>query len=270
MNARTPPTRRFLSASVGYSLLVLGVFLVTVQLRDILDHFDFYADLFDRYSYHIPNGLVKVLWVVICLAAIALTYRASPRQVLAELGLWAPVGRAWAFALLVTLPMLLVGVTLSHWNPEATWLGVLHLSLVSSFAEELLFRGYAFGQLYRRAGWKFLPAVLVTAVVFAVAHVIGGSDMSVMTFVGTLAITGIGGILFAWLFVRWDDNLWVPIGIHVMMNLYWDVFALGDGPVGAWPGTVAQLVTVILAIVLTVYRGRIRKPAATTMPETAS
>jgi hypothetical protein len=29
---------------------------------------------------------------------------------------------------------------------------------------------------------------------------------------GVTGITTLGGAFFAWLFVRWNDNLWVPIG----------------------------------------------------------
>ena len=32
--------------------------------------------------------------------------------------------------------------------------------LLAAFTEEILFRGYLFRQLYRRAGWHFVPAVL--------------------------------------------------------------------------------------------------------------
>jgi membrane protease YdiL (CAAX protease family) len=135
---------------------------------------------------------------------------------------------------------------------------VAHLCVLSPLAEEVLFRGYAFRQLYRRAGWRFLPAVLVTAAVFAIGHVIGQSrQWDAVQLLGTLAITGIGGLLFAWVLIRWDDNLWVPISVHVFFNLWWELFAVDQGPVGGIAANAGRAAAIALGIALTVYRDRI-------------
>ena len=77
--------------------------------------------------------------------------------------------------------------------------------------------------------------------------------------IGVVAIIGVGGVFYAWLFVRWEDNLWVPFGMHMFMNLWWEVFAVDETALGTWFANILRLLTVVLAIVLTVYGKRIWK-----------
>ena len=69
--------------------------------------------------------------------------------------------------------------------------------------------------------------------------------------VATLVITGVGGALFAWIFVRWEDNLWAPVGLHASMNLLWELYHIDSGTVGGWVANIARLLTVVAAIALT-------------------
>jgi membrane protease YdiL (CAAX protease family) len=71
---------------------------------------------------------------------------------------------------------------------------------------------------------------------------------------GTVAIVSLGGILFAWLYARWGDNLWVPFGAHAFMNLWWSVFDLAESPLGGWLPNVLRGLSVVLLIVLTLKR----------------
>jgi len=43
------------------------------------------------------------------------------------------------------------------------------------------------------------------------------------------------------------------------MNLWWEVFAVDDTALGGWLANVARLLTIALAIVLTIYKDRIWK-----------
>lgn len=89
--------------------------------------------------------------------------------------------------------------------------------VIAPFAEEALFRGYMFRQLYRRARWGFWFAALVPSVLFALVHVYqaeGGWEL-----VGITAVTGLGSLVGCWLFMRWQDNLWAVFALHSLMNL---------------------------------------------------
>ncbi len=80
------------------------------------------------------------------------------------------------------------------------------------FAGEVLFRGYLFLQLYRRAQRCLLSAVVTTALVFGLVH-FGNmqAERGPWRLLAEVLITGLGGAFFAWLLVRWDNNLWIPI-----------------------------------------------------------
>jgi membrane protease YdiL (CAAX protease family) len=144
-------------------------------------------------------------------------------------------------------------------NPEFTLGGALFGAAIYPFAEEFLFRGYAFHQLHRRAGLNLWIAALIVGIAFGVAH-LGSASVKELPLAGeiaTVAIISIGGILYAWLFARWNDNLWVPFGMHALMNLWWDLFDVSATALGGWYSNVLRLLTVILIIVLTIYRDRL-------------
>lgn len=95
---------------------------------------------------------------------------------------------------------------------------------VAAFAEEALFRGYAFQVLARWGG----PAVatVLTAALFAVAH---GSNPEV----GWVALVNIflAGVLLAIAFLR-TLSLWFVTALHMAWN--WTMASLLDMPVSGW------------------------------------
>jgi uncharacterized protein len=117
-------------------------------------------------------------------------------------------------------------------------------------------RGYAFGQLYRRAGWGFWPAILIPTIFFSLGHLYQAN--SIISAVAIFGVTSIGSVWFAWLYLRWD-NLWVPIALHALMNLWWYVFEVDTSALGGSLANVARVLTILLSIVLTLYRDRIWK-----------
>ena len=66
--------------------------------------------------------------------------------------------------------------------------------------------------------------------------------------------------LFSWVFMKWQDNLWPAFGLHAAMNLWWEVFAIDDTALGSHVANIARLLTIVLAILLTIYKDRIWKP----------
>ncbi len=82
-----------------------------------------------------------------------------------------------------------------------------------------------------------------------------------MEWIGIFLVTFLGGILFAWTYVEWDNNLWVPIFLHKFMNLAWELFDVSDNALGDAYPNVFRTVTIALIIVITIwYKRRNRIP----------
>ncbi len=210
-----------------------------------------------------PESLAKaVLWIVPALLLASAFWKLSPAGALRELGLGSNPLVGYAFGMCAALPSL---VTSAHFGPAAVAPSVLAgLALVSPIAEEVLFRGWMFRQLTRRADWPLGWAVAASALVFGLAHVASwvgfangqwfyppivhlgwASSAPWLSEVGSKAL---GGLLFAWLVYRWD-SVWPAIGLHSAFNWSWP-------PVGANGVTLsaavdARLASVAVAIVLT-------------------
>ncbi|WP_164009497.1 CPBP family intramembrane glutamic endopeptidase [Pyxidicoccus trucidator] len=192
----------------------------------------------------------QVAQVVLCVVAVALVHRLRPGAAFREVGLGRSPLRAAGFSLVATLPMLVTYARAAGFTPtKLDWGFAIMVAMMAPLAEEVLFRGFLFGQLRRRARWSFWGAALVGLVPFALGHLYqAGHDL--WGVVGVLAITGAGHLFFAWLLERWGD-LWVPIGMHALMNLWWHLFAVDSTALGGLQANLARFLTVGLAIGLT-------------------
>ena len=139
--------------------------------------------------------------------------------------------------------------------PDFSWNNVLFLAFISPLSEEVVFRGFAFGQIRRHANWGFWQASIIPAVVFGLGHL--GINQDLGQSVGVFLVTGVGGILFAWIYEKWDYNLWAPFWIHCLMNLNWNVFDVGNSAFAGWFPTTLQVIVILAAIILTVFKKRI-------------
>jgi hypothetical protein len=138
-----------------------------------------------------------------------------------------------------------------------TFLAVGVGCFLAPFAEEVLFRSFMFRQLYRRARLGFWLSALIPSVLFALGHLYQSNEF--WELVGISAITGLGSIRACWIFLRWQDSLWAIVGLHSLMNLWWEVFAVDDIALGGWLANPARLLTITLAVILTIYKDRIWK-----------
>lgn len=247
-----------LRSRLGYAAVVIAVFFVTVRLNDWLGRLDAFRGLRER-SAEAAWVLVSALEVSLCLLALALAWRTGWREALRELGLLAPPRRALAFAFLATLPMLVAFAATSPLAPESPPLRLFFLAFFWPLAEEIVFRGYLFRQLFSRAGWGFGPAALFTAVFFGLGHLYQGAkgDLNLLETAGVVAITALGSVFFSWLFLRWGFNLWVPFWVHALMNLWWELFAVDETALGGGLANAARTLSMLLAIALTLLKGRI-------------
>lgn len=241
-------------------VLILGIFIAIDELYKLLNALPIIGDIFRdlRSKSPVPyfvSEWISVSQVVLVLMAMMLLHRYGVKKALNELGLSKPFAPAFSFALVATLPLWLVFAATMPLDAELSLNAVFYLSLVSPFAEEVLYRGFAFGQIRRRAGWGFWPTALLIAVIFGLGHLALNQDIEQAA--GVFLITGIGGGLFSWVYEKWDYNLWVPISIHFLMNLAWNIFNVGESAYAGWLPTMMQISAVVMVILLVKNKHRI-------------
>src|SRR2546428_362952 len=151
-----------------YALIAMTMFTAGAATHQIL--FSRAVGLYGVLSYHLLQTLSNVTEVLLCMLGIAAAHGRQARP-FRELGLRAPIGRAFGFGLLATLPMSIGFALVTGFAVHLELRTILVSVLIAPFAEEALFRGYIFRRLYRRAKWRFWPAALVPSVLFALLHV---------------------------------------------------------------------------------------------------
>jgi membrane protease YdiL (CAAX protease family) len=117
-----------------------------------------------------------------------------------------------------------ISVTEQAINPKSgiqLAVGIVCLSVIVPFFEEVLFRGYLFGWL--RRVMPLWPAILVSAAVFAAVHGLYVARGGFSGWFGTAEIFGIG-ILLAWWVAR-TGSLRPSYAAHAVINAV--SFALG-------------------------------------------
>ena len=99
--------------------------------------------------------------------------------------------------------------------------GMALMFAIAAAAEELMLRGYAFQVLVEGMGaW---PAVIITSVLFALAH-LGNPNIDALALVNI----GLAGVILAGVYLR-TRSLWVAIGLHWAWN--WVMAGWFDLPV---------------------------------------
>lgn len=200
---------------------------------------------------YLRSGLATLSDLALITGLAAFAARRSPGWVWSLTGLAKGNRRHALWGALVFGPVVLAAALLAPIAQGLTAKNFVWPGILGPFAEEVFYRGLAIGILMRAAGWRFLPAALWPAIFFGLAHLWQGSSAEETA--AAVAITGLGGLLFGWLFVRWGDALRPPVILHVGMNCLWTVFALGDSAVGSLLGNGLRAATVLLAIGLTLW-----------------
>jgi membrane protease YdiL (CAAX protease family) len=236
------------------AIATLAVYALIEPLRGyVLDVFGLqrgrYRDLLDIALRHYTWYLVAPLALAALLFGV--------RRALPALGLAADPFVALLFAGLCTLPMFVGYASYGELSSSPTLLAdSTRYALLPGVMEEIVFRGMLFGFLFRFAGWGFVPAAMVNAVVFGIGHLWQGRSPAETA--GVFAVTALGAAWFSWLYVEWRMNLWVPIAFHVLMNLSWDLFAMGESALGGGAANVFRFATVGASVVVTLVVARRR------------
>ncbi|HEY8571600.1 CPBP family intramembrane glutamic endopeptidase [Phenylobacterium sp.] len=207
-------------------------------------------------SFDVPymrTVLVNLADLAVAALLIGLAARAGPRRLFGLTGLGAPVARPLVWAAVLFVPAAAIAAVVAPLSRDFTGPDLFWKGGGFPVIEEIVYRGLAVGALIRWAGWRWWAACLAPAVAFGLAHAGQGEDLASVA--GIVAITGLGGLLFGWLFVRWGFNLWPPILLHIGMNSLWIVFALGEDALGGWLGNSLRIAIVAGAVMLSLKWG---------------
>ena len=198
--------------------------------------------------------ILNLVEIAVVLATASLLLKSKLGESLRALGLRENLLKSLKPAAIAVIPLYAVFAFTMPLPQSWAFGGILYLAVISPIAEEIVFRGFVFGFL-RRFGWNFWFAAIIPALVFASLHLRADFDFSQAA--GVFMITGIGALIFSWLYERWDNNLWVPIGVHVLMNLAWEIFNVGESAFAGWLPTTMQVTTLGVAILLTLNKEKI-------------
>jgi uncharacterized protein len=174
----------------------------------------------------------------------------KPTEILSELGLKKDFLKGLEYAFIFTLPMLIGYYLLGQYNNEQTFVENLLKAFKDGFREEVFFRAFLFGQLFRQVKLGFIPAVVLNGLIFGFVHIYQAH--TVVESFGIFGITFAGAIWFAWLYIEWKENLWLPIFLHFFMNFYWHLFSTENSAMGGLMLNLPRILTIALSIYLTI------------------
>lgn len=202
---------------------------------------------------HLQRTLaVTVMHVIVCLpVVIVLLFLHGRKDFPRSLGLDGNFIKGIVFALISTLPLFISFPVVGDFNGGLTWDKLVRSAFIAAFFEEVIFRGFIFGQLFRYCKIGFWWSVIIPSLLFGSIHLYQGSDP--LSSLAAFGVTFIGGLFFSWIYVKWDFNLWCPVGLHFFMNMSWLLFTVEGNSVaaGGVVSNVFRILSVVVAIVLT-------------------
>lgn len=221
-------------------------------------------ELFFSSIFYFIDGLIHlyqisffITYSIVALPIFIFVYFTNNQRIFKPLGLKGNIIQAILISFAFSVPMLLGSGLMANFEitiePTDFWFGCVF----AAFFEELYYRGFFFGQLFKKTKLGFFPSLLISALVFASLHLYQSNDVS--TLIGIFATTFLGAGLFAWLYAEWNYNLWLPIGLHFFMNLSWELFSISDNAFGDLNANLIRALTIVLAITVTLIYKKKRK-----------
>jgi uncharacterized protein len=234
-----------------YRKICLGIVVIsTIFLLQI------YSEAINRILHIDPNDtpfywlmIAQMIKYIIPVLVVLFIFH-SPKQILVELGMKKGFVKGLQYGFLFTLPMLIGYFLLGKFNADQSVLENICRAFKDGFREEIFYRAFLFGQLFRQVKLGFLPAVFINAFIFGFMHLYQAHSMA--DSIGIFCITSMGAIWFAWLYIEWQENLWLPIFMHFFMNLYWHVFSTEQSALGGIALNLPRVITIALSIYITI------------------
>lgn len=209
-------------------------------------------------KYSSQNGSFLLFYIQCSLPVAGVLYLIHKKRWLEAIGLDRGFIQGVTYGCVCILPMLLYVLVFGKWNHSISLIHLVNATLVAGFFEEVFFRGLLLGQLSRYAKWGFLPTLLIASCIFGLAHISQGSDIPSSVLAGL--VTGLGGILFGWIYIETNYNLWCNASLHILMNFTWTGFLnVDNGAIGNTGINIARVLTILLAIGLIVFYKRKKK-----------
>ncbi|MBZ0242467.1 MAG: CPBP family intramembrane metalloprotease [Bacteroidales bacterium] len=232
-------------------LLVPTAFLVYVLL------FKFYFSTCYNFLLSIVNERLSsyfLTYLVVGLPIFAVSFLVFRGRFLSSLGFKGSFGYGFVFALISTAPMLVGYAIVYDFNYAISLKQIVVGAIFAGFFEELYFRAFFFGLLFRFTKLGFVPALFLGALLFGGFHLYQSSDSGLMF--GIFMTTILGAGFFAWLYVESNYNLWLIVNLHLLMNLSWMLFDAGDNALGPLLSNVFRALTIASAILLMLQQKR--------------
>ena len=210
-----------------------------------------------------------VLKLVLWIGGPLLFVATRPSTALAGVGLRPPIFLALVPGAIAALVMaaILLAYGMAPGMPSSDT--ILRRVLAAGLSEEILFRGFLVTQLLL-AGVRPRAAILLSALSFGLAHapnVWSSGDAS--TIAAEIAITALGGAMFAIVMQLMSGSVTAAIALHAGMNLVWEIFAVSQDAVGGLSGLVARLAAIAAAIAVALVLRRRRAPMTANPPAKA-
>lgn len=237
------------------TILIVGVSFSVYYILFL--NFKFFKTELDKLT---NQGLVSYIVTYLAIGFpifIATYFLNKGTNILKSLGLAGNMLTGIWTSALFTLPMFAGGLLFFDFNKQIEIQNLIAGTLVAGFMEELYFRGFLYGQIFRNSKLGFIPAVFAGALIFAIGHIWQGQNISEAS--GIFLITFAGAVFFAWLFTEWDYNLWVAIFLHTFMNLAWSIFQFNETALGDMQANVFRGLTIATAIIFTVFYKKSKK-----------
>lgn len=251
-----------MSATINRKTLIavvtIIIFVLALASRTLVFKIDWYADAIGEFPRALRWTEQPIRWLILCLIGVYVTHRISPWRAIREFGLAASAGTGLFVGFIATLPMLVPFIFIAKVRADADGLFLVFTSTVWPLGEEILFRGYTFLQLHRRAGWNLWVAAAATGLLFGLVHLSQAAvqNQLIVGQLGTVAMMSSLSMLSCWVLTRWEDNLWLLVSLHGFMNLWWAVFDISENPLGGWFPNLMRLASLALIVVLTLRHGR--------------
>jgi membrane protease YdiL (CAAX protease family) len=204
---------------------------------------------------HILTYTITLLPLVATVSILHRTFK----NILDKLGLSGNLLVGLLFAFIVTLPSLVAYSLKFTINNKLSFDTIIINTISSAFFEEIIYRAFLIGQLYRFTRLGFLQSILIGSTLFGLVHLYQSNDPNEL--IGIFLITFLGSVLLFWIYAEWKFNLWTAIFLHCFMNLYWLVFDIDNDALGGTYANIFRFMTVFLAIFVTIlYKKRSKIP----------
>ena len=251
-----------MSATINRKTLIavvtIIIFASALLSRTFVFKVEWYADAIGELPRALQWAEQSIRWLIFCLIGVYVALRISPWRAFREFGLAASAGTGVFVGFVATLPMLVPFIFIAKVRADVDLMFLAFTSTIWPLGEEILFRGYTFRQLHRRAGWNLWVAAAATGLLFGLVHLSQAAvqNQPMAGQLGTVAMMSSLSMLSCWVFARWDDNLWLLVSLHGFMNLWWAVFDISENPLGGSFPNLMRLASVLLIVVLTLRHGR--------------